>query len=131
MKDRAWLELSRPALAHNVALLRAQLPQGCDLMAVVKGNAYGHGLPATALELCRLGVHDFCVATAEEGAEMRAIQAALLRHGALGAAMSGSGPTVFGLFDDSAKADRAAEALRGTYRQTYLAAPVKKFGETE
>ena len=71
MKDRAWLELSRPALAHNVALLRAQLPQGCDLMAVVKGNAYGHGLPAAALELCRLGVHDFCVATTEEGAELR------------------------------------------------------------
>ena len=71
------------------------------------------------------------VLTAEEGAEIRAIQAALLRHGALGAAMSGSGPTVFGLFDDSDKADRAAEALRGKYRQTYLAAPVKKFGELE
>ena len=71
MKDRAWLELSRPALAHNVALLRAQLPPGCGLMAVVKGNAYGHGLPGTAIELCKLGVHDFCVATAEEGAELR------------------------------------------------------------
>ena len=71
MKDRAWLELSRPALAHNVALLRAQLPQGCDLMAVVKGNAYGHGLVGMAIELCKLGVHDFCVATAEEGAKLR------------------------------------------------------------
>ena len=71
MKDRAWMELSRSALAHNVALLRAQLPQGCSLMAVVKGNAYGHGLPATALELCKLGIHDFCVATAEEGALLR------------------------------------------------------------
>ena len=39
MKDRAWMELSRSALAHNVALLRAQLPRGCSLMAVVKGNA--------------------------------------------------------------------------------------------
>lgn len=71
------------------------------------------------------------VLTAEEGAEIRAIKAALLDHGALGAAMSGSGPTVFGLFDDSSKADRAAEVLREKYRQTYLAAPVKKFGEAE
>ena len=71
MKDRAWLELSRSALSHNVALLRAQLPRECALMAVVKGNAYGHGLVGTAVELCKLGVHDFCVATAEEGARLR------------------------------------------------------------
>lgn len=71
MKDRAWIELDRAALAHNVALLRAQLPPGCSLMAVVKGNAYGHGLSSMALELCKLDVHDFCVATAEEGAELR------------------------------------------------------------
>ena len=49
----------------------------------------------------------------------------MLRHSALGAAMSGSGPTVFGLFDDRQKAVRAKEALEGRYRQTYLAAPVK------
>ena len=71
MKDRAWLELSRPALAHNVACLRERLPRGCELMAVVKGNAYGHGLPGMALELRRLGVDSFCVATAEEGAQLR------------------------------------------------------------
>ena len=40
--------------------------------------------------------------------------------------MSGSGPTVFGLFDDPSKADRAAEVLKGRYRQTYLAVPVKR-----
>ena len=39
--------------------------------------------------------------------------------------MSGSGPTVFGLFDARQKAVRAKEALEGRYRQTYLAAPVK------
>lgn len=63
--------------------------------------------------------------TEDEGAEIRSIKEALLRHGALGAAMSGSGPTVFGLFDDRQKAVRAEEALEGRYRQTYLAAPVK------
>ena len=71
------------------------------------------------------------VLTPEEGAVIRAIRAALLECGALGAAMSGSGPTVFGLFNDPVKADRAAEVLRQMYRQTYLAAPVKKFGELE
>ena len=71
------------------------------------------------------------VLTPEEAAVIRAIRAALLECGALGAAMSGSGPTVFGLFNDPVKADRAAEVLRQMYRQTYLAAPVKKFGELE
>ena len=71
------------------------------------------------------------VLTPEEGAVIRAIRAALLECGALGAAMSGSGPTVFGLFGDPALADRAAQVLGERYRQTYLAAPVKKFGELE
>ena len=71
------------------------------------------------------------VLTEEESGDIRAIRESLLRHGALGAAMSGSGPTVFGLFDDPAKAARAAEALGQKYRQTYRAVPVKKFGELE
>ena len=33
-------------------------------------------------------------------------------HGALNAMMSGSGPTVFGLFDDRQMAEYACEALR-------------------
>lgn len=37
----------------------------------------------------------------------------LLRHGALGTLMSGSGPTVFGIFVEEEDATRAAVALRG------------------
>lgn len=51
----------------------------------------------------------------------------LLELGALNAAMSGSGPTVFGIFAERETARRAFEALKQDYRQTYLAVPVKKF----
>ena len=53
-------------------------------------------------------------------AEVEAIKATLLRCGALGAAMSGSGPTAFGLFDDEEKAKQAYETLSGQYGETYL-----------
>lgn len=51
----------------------------------------------------------------------------LIDLGALNAAMSGSGPTVFGIFRKQAEAERAVEALKAHYVQTYLAQPVKKF----
>ena len=35
-------------------------------------------------------------------------------HGALGSLMSGSGPTVFGIFDDVSRAQAAADAIKGT-----------------
>lgn len=55
------------------------------------------------------------------------IKRRLLDLGALNAAMSGSGPTVFGIFRERAAAERAAQALEKTYAQTFLAQPVKKF----
>ena len=58
-------------LRHNVAALQARLPLGCQLMPVVKANAYGHGAVPIARELNSLGIRAFCVATAEEGAELR------------------------------------------------------------
>lgn len=39
-----WAEISRKALLHNFALLRARAGSGVDLLAVVKANAYGHGI---------------------------------------------------------------------------------------
>lgn len=55
-----------------------------------------------------------------------AIRARLMELGALNAAMSGSGPTVFGIFRRREEAETAAAALRGEYSQTYLAEPVGK-----
>ena len=60
--------------------------------------------------------------------EVFAIKARLLEKGALNAAMSGSGPTVFGIFRCMDTAEAAAAALREQYVQTYVALPVKKLG---
>ena len=70
-RGRAWIELNRDALRHNVEVLRGLLPDGCELMPAVKADAYGHGAVLIARELNRLGVNAFCVASAEEGAELR------------------------------------------------------------
>ena len=50
------------------------------------------------------------------------IKESLTAHGALNAMMSGSGPTVFALFEERAKAREAADALRagGLARQIYV-----------
>lgn len=53
-------------------------------------------------------------------AEVRSIRSVLVGHGALGANMSGTGPTVFGLFDDPDRARAAWEELRQTYRAAFL-----------
>lgn len=52
------------------------------------------------------------------------------KHGALGALMSGSGPTVFGVFDDGEKAKRAAAELRKSRlaRQVFLTVPFQNGG---
>ena len=48
------------------------------------------------------------------------IKNALIHGGALGANMSGTGPTAFGLFDDRKRAEEAAAALSEGYRDTFL-----------
>ncbi|HHT36328.1 MAG TPA: alanine racemase, partial [Firmicutes bacterium] len=38
-----WAEISIANAAHNVAALKRLIGSDCQLMAVVKANAYGHG----------------------------------------------------------------------------------------
>ena len=52
--------------------------------------------------------------------EIAAIKSALIDCGALGAAMSGSGPAVFGLFDCGPAAQNAFERLQESYRDVFL-----------
>ena len=68
---RAWIEIDLDALAHNADLLRAQMPRECELMAVVKADAYGHGAVQVAKHLEKIGVRSFAVATVGEGVELR------------------------------------------------------------
>lgn len=56
--------------------------------------------------------------------EVFAIKHRLLELGAMNAAMSGSGPTVYGIFDNFAAAEKAHEILKAEYEQCYLAEPV-------
>ncbi len=61
--------------------------------------------------------------TAAEHPEINEIKGKLLEYGALGAAMSGSGPTVFGIFSDSSCAYAAYAALLPCYEGVYLCHP--------
>lgn len=70
-RSRAWIELDRDALRHNVQVLQKLLPNDCELMPAVKANAYGHGAVLISRELNRLGIKAFCVATVSEGIELR------------------------------------------------------------
>src|SRR5215469_4733541 len=57
------------ALRANLSVVRACAP-GCRVMAVVKANAYGHGLLPTALALADADA--FAVARLEEAVALRA-----------------------------------------------------------
>jgi alanine racemase len=70
---RCWVEIDGRALRHNVKVIRGLIPRTTLVLAVVKANAYGHGLVPTAREFEAAGVDWFGVANVAEGM--------LLRHG--------------------------------------------------
>ncbi len=59
------------ALAHNLSELRRWIDPSCDILAVVKANAYGHGSTMIAKCLVDLGIQRFGVATVQEGSALR------------------------------------------------------------
>ena len=68
---RAWIEINLNNLEHNVNVLREAMPPKCELMAVLKAEAYGHGSFAVSAHLSRIGVRAFAVATIDEGIKLR------------------------------------------------------------
>jgi alanine racemase len=69
---RCWVEVDGRALRQNYRVLRGLLPRATKLMAVVKANAYGHGLIPVAKELEVIGVDWLGVANVAEGDALRA-----------------------------------------------------------
>ena len=68
---RCWAEIDLAALERNLHLIRASLPSHMRYVAVVKADAYGHGLHQTAARLMHAGADLFAVATLAEAAAVR------------------------------------------------------------
>src|ERR1039457_5143891 len=68
---RCWVEVDLDALRQNVHAIRRRLAATTRLLAVVKADAYGHGLPQIARVLMELGVEGFAVATLTEALTLR------------------------------------------------------------
>ncbi len=71
LTERAWVEIDRAALAHNLNQLKQLLSAQTQLMAVVKADAYGHGAIRVAQTALATGAYGLCVATVEEGIQLR------------------------------------------------------------
>ena len=69
--DRAWIEVDLKNLAHNAKVLKKAMPPKCQLMAVVKAEAYGHRAFEISTCLEKIGVKAFAVATIDEGIRLR------------------------------------------------------------
>ncbi len=69
---RTWAEIDAAALRHNLSVARDLAGPGRDLMAIVKADAYGHGLDEVASVLAG-DVSTFGVACVQEGLRVRAV----------------------------------------------------------
>ena len=59
------------ALRHNIENVKSRLHPGCRMMAVLKGDGYGHGIQRIYPTLRDAGITDFAVAIWEEGVMLR------------------------------------------------------------
>jgi alanine racemase len=84
---RALARVNLAAIERNAARLRARLPDGTELCAVVKAQASGHGAVATAWAALAGGATRLAVATVGEAAELReaGLTAPILIMGAISA----------------------------------------------
>lgn len=72
MRMPAEARIDHAALRANYATV-TQLAAGRAVIAVVKADAYGHGMRDVALTLAEAGCRHFAVATLEEGRVLRAV----------------------------------------------------------
>ena len=66
MISSSIIEISESALRNNIDFLKSTLGHTCQLSAVVKGNAYGHGISTYVPVAEKCGVGHFSVFSADE-----------------------------------------------------------------
>ena len=69
---RNILDVNLPKIKYNLGVVRDVIPEGCDIIAVVKANAYGHGAKTVSHYLAEeCGIKRFAVASLYEGVKLR------------------------------------------------------------
>lgn len=118
---KVWIEISKSAVIKNLKVLRAKLKKGVQIFAVVKSNAYGHGIHTFSVLADKAGVDGFCVDSVIEGATLR-------REG-IKKPILVLGPTLPSLYAQAVRADIVLtisnwDALRALVRES---AKLKKY----
>jgi len=73
---KVWVEVSEERLAGNLRAVREAAGAETEVLAVVKANAYGHGLERCSAVLARAGARWLGVTCVHEGARVRVALAA-------------------------------------------------------
>ena len=71
LTQRTEAVVSLGALRHNIQNIRSRLGSGVEIMAVLKGDGYGHGEKGIYSTLKSSGIERYAVAVWEEGASLR------------------------------------------------------------
>ena len=71
MTVRTQAVIRLDALKHNIRNIQSRLKEGCQLIAVLKGDGYGHGIAGMYETFRSCGVKYFAVAVWEEGMMLR------------------------------------------------------------
>jgi len=72
-KTRSWAEVNLSALERNMRAIRQFMPNHLKYIAVVKADAYGHGLAPVVTRLMRAKADAFAVANLEEASRLREV----------------------------------------------------------
>jgi 4-diphosphocytidyl-2-C-methyl-D-erythritol kinase len=120
-------------LYPNITVSTAEIYQNFNLtLTKDKKKPTSTHLKLTRFEPAQHLKNDLETVTAEKHPEIGMLKEKLLTHGAIGALMSGSGPTVFGLFKDTDTAKSAKRALSCDMElkdiQLFLADPILEPG---
>ena len=68
---RAFAEINLTNFKHNIDVINNMLDDDCEIVGVVKANAYGHGAVQVASYFESIGIKHFAVACISEAIELR------------------------------------------------------------
>ncbi|GGA92685.1 alanine racemase [Ornithinibacillus halotolerans] len=71
MYRETWAEINLDAIKYNITQIKEKLPQDSNIIAVVKANAYGHGIVPVAKKALESGANALAVAILEEAIILR------------------------------------------------------------